>query len=110
MVNLGKSVVCTMEGKVLKHRWHSGGYFTTEGKGLKALLSIDHAAMMKIPVHSIGLLSFFRPYIADFAVRTEPLRCLLAKSHAQWEEAHTKLVKEIITKVLEGLPVMNFDA
>ena len=83
MVNLGKSVIGSQEGKVLGHRWHGGGYFTAEGKGLKALLSVGHEAMKKIPVHSVyGLLSFFRPYVADFATRTEPLRRLLASSHS----------------------------
>ena len=85
MVSLKKSIVCADEGKVLGHRWHSGGYFTAEGKGLKALLELPHEQLAELPRASVyGLLSYFRPYVADFAVRSEPLRRLLAASHAEW--------------------------
>ena len=84
MVSLKKSIVCADEGKVLGHRWHSGGYFTAEGKGLKALLELPQE-LAELPRASMyGLLSYFRPYVADFAVRSEPLRRLLAASHAEW--------------------------
>ena len=75
MISLKKSTTCDIEGKVLGHRWSSGGLFNPETKGLKALLDVTHDQMNKISASSIyGLLSFFRPYIADFAPRTEPLR------------------------------------
>ena len=41
-MSLKKSVIATVEGKVLGHRWSSGGYFRAEGKGLKALLNLPH--------------------------------------------------------------------
>ena len=73
--------------RILGHRWHSGGLFTAEDKKLKALLELPHDQMADIPVHSIyGLLNFFRCYVPDFAIRTEPLRKLLAHSHAGWTE------------------------
>ena len=66
--------------------------------------------MQRIPAHSTyGLLSFFFFFVADFATRTEPLRKLLAKSNAQWTPEHSQLVKEVIQRVLEGLPILNFD-
>ena len=85
MVSLKKSMVCADEGKVLGHCWHSEGYCTAEGKGLKALLELPHEQLAELPRASVyGLLSYFRPYVADFAVRSEPLRRLLAASHAEW--------------------------
>ena len=97
MVSLKKSIICTEEGKVLGHRWHSGGYFTAETKGLKALLSLPHEKLADLPRASIyGLLSYFRPYVSDFAVRTEPLRKLLAASSSEWNEAHTSLVQDVV--------------
>jgi hypothetical protein len=97
MISLKKSTVCGIEGKVLGHRWQSGGMFNPEPKGLKALLDIPNDEMGKIPVASIyGLLSFFRPYIADFAPRTEPLRKLLAEAAPPWSLEHSKLVKEVV--------------
>jgi Reverse transcriptase (RNA-dependent DNA polymerase) len=85
MVSLKKSVIGATEGKILGHRWRSGGYFTPEGSGLKALLELDHKNIASIPRQSIyGLLSFFRPYVPDFATRTEPLRKLLSGSHKAW--------------------------
>lgn len=93
MVSLKKSIIGTEEGKVLGHRWHSGGYFTAETKGLKALLTLPHEELAELPRASVyGLLSYFRPYIPDFTVRTEPLRKLLAASSSEWTEAHTRLV------------------
>jgi hypothetical protein len=79
MVNLKKSMIGGEEGRVLGHHWHSGGYFKPETKGLQALVELDHPKMSRVPAASIyGLLSFYRPYISDFAVRTEPIRKLLA--------------------------------
>ena len=78
-MSLKKSIIGSESGKVLGHIWTSGGLFSPESKGLKALLELDHSEMSKMPAASIyGLLSFFRPYIADFAPRTEPLRKLLS--------------------------------
>lgn len=97
MVNLSKSTIGGTSGRVLGHRWESGGYFRPEGKGLKALLDLPHSDMARVPTASIyGLLSFFRPYIHDFAVRTEPLRKLLSATHGPWEEKHTELVKDVV--------------
>ena len=97
MVSLKKSIICTEEGKVLGHRWHSGGYFTAETKGLKALLSLPYEELADLPRASVyGLLSYFRPYVPDFAVRTEPLRKLLAASSSEWNEAHTSLVQDVV--------------
>ena len=60
MVSLKKSIVCADEGKVLGHCWHSGGYFTAEGKGLKALLELPHEQLAELPRASVyGLLSYF---------------------------------------------------
>lgn len=109
MVNLKKSKIGGLTGKVLGHHWASGGYFRPEEKGLKALLEMDHEAMQQMPVASIyGMLSFFRPYISDFAPRTEEIRKLLSASHATWRKEHTELVQDTVKRVLEGLPVMNF--
>ena len=90
MLSMRKSVICTEEGRILGHRWHSGGYFTAEDKKIKALLELPHDDMAKIPADSIyGLINFFRCYVPDFAIRTEPLRKLLARSHDTWTEEHT---------------------
>jgi hypothetical protein len=90
MVNLKKSKVGGLTGKVLGHHWSSGGYFTPEQRGLRALLEMGHPQLQRLPVASVyGMLSFFRPYIADFAVRTEAIRELLAASHSAWTERHT---------------------
>ena len=110
MVSLKKSIICADEGKVLGHRWHSGGYFTAEAKGLKALLTLPHEELAELPRASVyGLLSYFRPYVPDFSVRTEPLRKLLAASSSEWTPKHTALVQDVVKRVLEGLPVINFD-
>ena len=85
MISMKKSIVGTEEGKILGHRWHSGGYFTPETKKLEAILQLPHEEMATIPTHSIfGLLNFFRCYLPDFAARVEPIRKLLSKSHSTW--------------------------
>ena len=105
-----KSIVCTEEGKILGRHWHLGGLFTAEDKKLKAILALPHAELAEIPAHSIfGLLNFFRCYLPDFAVRTEPLRRLLARSHDEWTEEHTACVKDVISRILGALPVINFN-
>src|SRR5512144_1545399 len=110
MVSLKKSVICAGHGKVLGQRWSSGGYFRADDKQLKAVLELPSPSLAGIPRASLyGLLSYFRPYVADFAVRTAPLRQLLSSSHAKWTEEHTKVVRSTIQAILEGLPVVNFD-
>ena len=48
-------------------------------------MELPYEDMAELPRASVyGLLSYFRPYVADFAVRTEPLRKLLAAAHAEW--------------------------
>src|SRR5512144_1653085 len=110
MVSLKKSIICAGQGKVLGQRWSSGGYFRADDKQLKAILELPSHSLAGIPRASIyGLLSYFRPYVADFAVRTAPLRQLLSSSHAEWTEEHTSVVKSTIKAILEGLLVLNFD-
>jgi len=90
MVSLKKSIICAEEGKVLGQQWSSGGYFRADDKNLKALLELPHETMGELPRASVyGLLNYFRPYVADFAVRTEPLRRLLSATHAEWTQEHT---------------------
>jgi ribonuclease HI len=77
---------------------------------LKGVLELPHHSLAALPRSSIyGLLSYFRPYVADFAVRSEPLRKLLAATHAEWTEEHSKVVKDVIERILEGLPLLNFE-
>ena len=77
---------------------------------MKAVLELPSESLAGIPRASIyGLLSYFRPYVADFAIRTAPLRQLLSSSHSQWTEEHTSVVRSTIQAILEGLPVLNFD-
>ena len=110
MVSLKKSTICDTKGKVLGHEWHSGGLFTPQTKGLLALLEFPDERFGELERASIyGLLNYFRPYVQDFAVRTEPVRQLLSKTSAGWTTEHTRLVKDTIEKILKGLPVMNFE-
>jgi hypothetical protein len=38
MVSMKKSILGAVEGRILGHRWHSGGTFTAEDKKIRALL------------------------------------------------------------------------
>lgn len=42
MISMKKSIVGAKQGKILGHRWKSGGYFTTDDKKLKALLTLPN--------------------------------------------------------------------
>jgi hypothetical protein len=79
MVNLSKSVIGTDEGVIVGHKWQGGGYFRASDKKLRALLEIPDSELQKMPRASLyGLLSYFRGYVPDFAIKTEALRKLLA--------------------------------
>ena len=111
MLSMKKSIIGADEGRILGHRWHSGGLFTAEDKKLRALLELPHAELAAIPTSSLfGLLNFFRCYVPDFAVRTEAIRKLLSAAHSTWTEEHTTCLKETITQILEALPVINFSS
>ena len=111
MLSMKKSVIGADEGRILGHRWHSGGLFTAEDKKLRALLELPHTELAAIPTSSLfGLLNFFRCYVPDFAVRTEPIRKLLSAAHAAWTEEHTTCLKDTVREILEALPVINFDS
>lgn len=56
-----------------------------------------------------GLLNWFKPYLPDFTLRTEPLRLLLAKPHLEWTPEHTTCVRDTVSRILEGVPRLNFD-
>jgi hypothetical protein len=97
MISMKKSIIGAEEGKILGHRWSSGGYFTPESSKLQILLQLPHEDMATIPVHSLyGLLNFFRCYLPDFATRTEPIRKLLSRVHSKWTEEHTTCIKSTI--------------
>jgi hypothetical protein len=97
MISMKKSIIGAEEGKILGHRWSSGGYFTPESSKLQILLQLPHEDMATIPVHSLyGLLNFFRCYLPDFATRTEPIRKLLSRVHSEWTEEHTTCIKSTI--------------
>ena len=53
MVNLRKSKIGGLTGKVLGQHWSSGGYFRPEEKGLKALLEMGVDQMQRVPVARI---------------------------------------------------------
>ena len=110
MISMSKSIICTEEGQILGHRWHSRGYFTAEDKKIKALLELPHKEMLAIPPHSLyGLLNFFQNYVPDFAICTKPIRKLLSHLHDNWTIEHTECAKDVLSRILNAMPLLNFD-
>ena len=75
MVNLRKSKIGVLKGQLLGHLRCSGGYF---GPVLDKLIRLakcsdSEMASMSRPM-LYGLLIWFKPYMPDFSIRTEPLR------------------------------------
>lgn len=110
MVNLRKSKIGVLKGQVLGHLWSSGGYFGPVPDKLIQLAKCSDREMAGINRPTLyGLLNWFKPYLPDFSLRTEPLRQLLAKPHLEWTTIHTKCVRDTIARILEGVPKLNFD-
>ena len=110
MMNLRKSSIGVTEGLVLGHLWRSGGLFSPVDTKLRALIDMPDAKLARMSVPSIyGLLSYFRGYVPDFPLRTEPLRKLLAHSHRKWLPEHTACVRETVNRILSGVPTLNFE-
>ena len=111
MVNLKKSHLCETTLKILGHRWSSGGYWMPERERLEQLKESTHEELRGVNRSSLyGLLNFFREYVPDFAERTEPLRKLLSNDAAPWTPEATNAVRDTVSKVLSGVPWINFDA
>jgi len=110
MVSLCKSHIGVLSGQVLGHVWMSGGYFSPIPAKLETLKQCSHhdLASMNRPT-LYGLLNWFKPYLPDFSLRTEPLRLLLAKPHLEWGPEHTQCVRDTVSRILEGVPKLNFD-
>lgn len=69
---------------------------------------ILHRDLVKLPKGRIyGLLTYFRLYVADFAVRIETLRRVQSTIHSEWTPQHTELVKKVVTKILEDLLIIS---
>ena len=56
-----------------------------------------------------GLLNYFRGYVLDFALCSEPIRKLLAKPHLPWTPQHSSCVKDLCRRIQSGIPHLNFD-
>ena len=85
MINLRKSHIGVTKGTVLGHLWASGGYFSPIPGKLEAILEYSEQQLAKMNRPTLyGILNWFKPYVPDFAIRTEPIRQLLAKPHLLW--------------------------
>ena len=75
MVNLRKSQFCVTEGIVLGQRWRSGGYFEPLPAKIEALLSLSEEQLANMLHPKLyRLLNYYRGYVPDFPMRSEPLR------------------------------------
>ena len=110
MINLHKSHIGVTKGTVLGHLWASGGYFSPIPGKLEAILEYSEQQLAKMNRPTLyGILNWFKPYVPDFAIRTEPIRQLLAKPHLLWGPQHTQSVKDTISHILSGIPRLNFN-
>ena len=110
MINLRKSHIGVTKGTVLGHLWASGGYFSPVPGKLEAILEYSEQQLAKMNRPTLyGILNWFKPYVPDFAIRTEPIRQLLAKPHLLWGPQHTQSVKDTISHILSGIPRLNFN-
>ena len=81
-----------------------------ERERMEQLRDTSHEELRGVNRSSLyGLLNFFREYVPDFAERTEPLRKLLGNDAMPWTPEATKAVKDTASKVLSGVPWINFD-
>jgi len=55
------------------------------------------------------LLNWYRTYLPDFPLASEPLRELLSRSYQPWSEKHTLCVWSLAQCLLDALPAINFD-
>ena len=91
MINLAKSHIATLFTKILGREWETGGYFSAEGKNLRALLTLDHEQVANTNrARLYGILSFYRDYVPDFAAITDPLRAMVADDSLIWDEETTQ--------------------
>ena len=110
MINLRKSHIGVTKGTVLGHLWASGGYFSQIPGKSEAILEYSEQQLAKMNRLTLyGILNWFKPYVPDFAIRTEPIRQLLAKPHLLWGPQHTQSVKDTISHILSGIPRLNFN-
>jgi RNase H-like domain found in reverse transcriptase len=80
---------------------------TSKLEALNSLSERQLAAMSRPKL--FGLLNYYRGYVPDFTIRVEPLRLLLARPHLPWEPQQTAAVKDLVARILSGIPLINFD-